>query len=90
MLRVVERPPHDADAEPGTMWRWQEGETSDRECWVIVLPNGLTWTTTSNYQGKPWILTGQPPEITVRPSIYDHSAGREWHGWITNGHMIAV
>jgi Family of unknown function (DUF6527) len=37
-----------------------------------------------------WDVTGTPPQITVSPSIFDHSAGREWHGFIRDGEMTAA
>jgi hypothetical protein len=71
---------------PGWCWPIPDNDLPDRKCWAIVLP-GRTgiWTTTdrSSDEGNPlWDVTGEPPNLTVKPSI-DASPG--WHGHITDG-----
>lgn len=76
--------------DPGTMWREPEQDTDGRECWAVVLPNGRVWRTTDPASDPPhalWDVSGEPPAITVRPSINDTSPRGGWHGWITNGEM---
>lgn len=97
-LRVVDGPPLDDRgypnpwaAEPGDMWACKspghvvEGRAS---CWIIRLPD-RAWVWHTNEQaggdGPHWTVTGEPPAITVTPSI---NVGPEiWHGWITDGVM---
>ena len=75
----------------GLMWRTPEYDVDGRESWLIVLPNGAgIWNTTdlsairgSKELGPMWGVTGEPPNITVTPSI---DAG-EWHGFINDGVM---
>ena len=76
--------------EPGDMWREPELDGS-RESWAIVLPNGRVWRTTdlgSDPPHEPWDVTGEPPAITVSPSINDESPRGGWHGWIRNGELM--
>src|ERR1700752_2655467 len=74
---------------PGAMYRWPEQDIDGRECWVIVLPNraGAWWTTYKADQGGLWDVTGNPPKITVNPSINpgDNPGPGNWHGWIKDG-----
>lgn len=95
-LRVVDAPPDayrplidNGTLQPGDCWRSDFGP--DRPGWSIVLPNGTVWHTRQPASdGVCWDVTGEPPALTVHPSIFDHSPGREWHGWIRDGHLIAV
>jgi hypothetical protein len=70
------------ETEPGMMWRYPPGDTQDRECWWIVLPNTkpagpgyaseIAWLTTDKASKPPhemWEVSGTPPSITVSPSI---------------------
>jgi Family of unknown function (DUF6527) len=98
-LRIVDGPPLDDHgypnpwaAEPGDMWRCpSHGGSHDIEgrgpCWVIRLP-GRAWVFHTNMpssDGGYWTVTGEPPAISITPSI---NVGPEiWHGWITNGVM---
>lgn len=79
-LKIVDDPAF--GAEPGTMWRYPDGDTENRECWWIVLPNTkpraagyaseIVWLTTSRSSNPPhemWKVSGIPPAITVSPSI---------------------
>lgn len=90
----------DALFKPGACWRCPEADDPDRECWVIVLPNGagVWWTTMRSDPEKfwppapdgRWTITGDMPIITVTPSINSGEGGdRErygwWHGFITSG-----
>jgi hypothetical protein len=94
-LRVIERPDdlNIADGIPpaGSMWRFPDGDREGRECWCVVLPNAAgIWQTTEHSSepgnnrygtGPMWEVTGEPPNITVNPSIDSPN----WHGWIRNG-----
>ena len=94
-LRLIEPPPavyaplvKDGTIRLGDCWRDDWG---GRPGWRIVLPNGTTWHTCQPASdGTHWDITGEPPDLTVHPSIFDHSPGREWHGWITGGELIPV
>lgn len=95
-LHIVEAPEriHITNTEPeaGAMWRWPANDIEGRECWCVVLPNraGTWWTTLdASDTGNLWEVTGEPPNITVRPSINypDSRPGRGWHGHIVNGEM---
>ena len=89
-LRIIEDPGplHSGKVQPGDMWRDPDGGWAGGESWRVILPNGTCWGTnfTASDGGK-WATTGEPPEITVTPSIWDH-AGPEWHGWIRGGQFI--
>ena len=76
---------------PGAMWRWPEHDGDGRDCWVIVLPNcaGAWWTTYKANPGGLWVVMGEPPRLTVNPSINagDGAGPGNWHGWIKDGVM---
>ncbi len=72
-------------------WRDQDG----LEAWMVALPNGRTWCTLERASvpgsltlGPRWQVTGEPPAITVHPSINDQSPTRPWHGWIRDGKLV--
>jgi hypothetical protein len=82
--------------EPGDMWRCPEGDVPGRECWCIALPeHSGVWRTTESVAGETapgWGVSGDPPLITVTPSIdasarFNDGSVRGWHGFITNGVM---
>jgi hypothetical protein len=92
-LRLLDAPPADAeDWEPGRMWpravRLGDG-TVCAGWWVILCDAGdrpVLWHTAIPAQnGSRWEVTGQPPKITVRPSI---NVIGVWHGWITDGELV--
>lgn len=93
-LRVVDPPQKNGHAnwwaaEPGDMWpcAWENHRAEYRSpCWVIRLP-GRAWVWHTNARpssgGDFWTVTGEPPQITVTPSI---NVGPDiWHGFITDG-----
>ena len=78
--------------DPGAMWRWPDLDADGREAWVVVLPNeaGIWWTTYyATGTEQMWEVTGEPPNITVSPSINagDGPGKGNWHGFITDGVM---
>lgn len=111
-LRVVDPFPTRKRREPGMMWRYPSGDTDDRVCWWIILPPSpdqgkpghpgeLSWRTTDRASDPPhqmWDVSGEPPNLTVTPSIdilrfvvKDGKSVREgsyWHGFITNGRLV--
>ena len=52
-----------------------------------MLPNRTVWHTWEHVAGtgNRWNVTGEAPNLTVSPSIWDQTPGSEWHGWIRNG-----
>lgn len=102
-LRIVPNPgeppsPYPPDGfAPGDMWRDPVMDIDGLEAWGIVLPNNTVWYTTveASGGGGRWTVTGDPPNITVTPSIWDKTPGRdsagqarEWHGWIRDGALV--
>ena len=96
-LHIVDMPEGDVtyytmNDDPGAMWRNPDLDRDGREAWVIVLPNkaGLWWTTyLADGTEQMWDVTGEPPNITVYPSINagDNPGSGNWHGWIKDGVM---
>jgi hypothetical protein len=89
-LRVIEAPKEGAGyagVEPGDMWPDEAlGE------WTVMLPNRTVWSTWYHAagSGKRWDVSGEAPNLTVSPSIWDQTPGDEWHGWIRNGELVSV
>ncbi len=90
-LRLLTEPPADLDDwEPGMMWPRElvpEGAGHTIVLCRHTYPNGyvhpITWhTKQATADGRPWSVTGEPPNITVSPSI---NVVGIWHGWIRDG-----
>lgn len=83
----------DLGQDPGAMWRVPDWDIEGREGWAIVLPNraGLFFTTMQSGDpgGPRWNVTGEPPNLTITPSINagDGPGEGNWHGWIKDGVM---
>lgn len=107
-----EKPPY-GKRVPGEMWRSESSDIPGRECWWIELPNSkpsgpgyaseITWRTTDRASSPPhelWEVTGEPPYITVSPSIdvecwvnrngVPVREGSYFHGWIKDGFITLV
>ncbi len=97
----AERP---ENPEPGDVWRYPPGDIPDRACWWVALPNlrddvEVSWRTTDRASSPPhdlWDVSGEPPLLTVSPSIdVEHWTpagvrdGSYWHGHISNGAITA-
>ena len=56
---------------------------------IVVLPNGEAWCVHagSTRAGSGWQVSGDPPQITVRPSIA-MTTETSWHGWIRDGQLV--
>jgi hypothetical protein len=86
-LRLLAEPPKDIDDwQPGMMW-----PIDDSERFTVVLSRhtdslGESWPTVWHC-GPPWTVAGEPPNITVRPSIRVVGV---WHGFITDGEVIEI
>lgn len=83
------------DAPAGAMFRAPWRDQDGLQAWMVGLPNGRTWCTLEyatvpggHRTGSRWQVTGEPPAITVHPSINDQSPTRPWHGWIRDGKLI--
>ena len=84
-LRVIDQPKDLwSDTVEGDMWRTPDRDHAGREAWFIRLPNDVFWCTTDRPEGteQMWDVSGEPPNITVSPSI---NAIGSWHGFITDG-----
>lgn len=89
-LRLIDTPENYWDAETGDIWPcWNANGSHDVEgrgpCYVIKLPGngGAFHTNMKATDAGYWEVTGEAPNITVKPSI---NVGPEvWHGWITDG-----
>lgn len=111
-LVIVDPFPPYEERKAGMMWRYPDGDIPERECWWIILPPSpdqgtpghpgqLSWRTTDRASDPPhelWEVSGEPPNLTVTPSIDllrfvmkdgEHVRdGSYWHGFITDGHLI--
>lgn len=56
----------------------------------VILPNGFIFNIDSPVTGKTtgWQVTGDPPNITLSPSVnYASGDPNGWHGYIQNGEI---
>ena len=74
---------------PGAMWRC---DCHNEQGWLIMLPSQTggpeIWCTLAEAAGtgNRWSVSGEPPSITVSPSINCAYPGG-WHGFIQNGEI---
>jgi hypothetical protein len=83
------------DAEPGMLWDapWfldfnPPWAGPDGRSLVMRLPGNGEWTIDGpSSSGGGWTRTGEPPNLTARPSILSHGSGARqgYHGWLTDG-----
>ena len=83
------------EAEPGMLWDapWfldfnPPWAGPDGRCLIMRLPGSGEWTIDGPATGGGgWTRTGEPPKITVRPSILSHASGsvKGYHGFLTDG-----
>jgi len=79
-------------APVGAMWDawWYHFKGPDGRCLVVRTPGG-DWVIDAKAQdGRGWTRTGEPPELTVKPSIGiggDPGKGWKYHGFLTNGYL---
>lgn len=65
------------ELQPGDMW-YSSTPKAGEKVLVIKLPCGDAWRPIGP---NGWNITGEPPNITARPSIMcEH-----YHGWLTDG-----
>lgn len=53
---------------------------------AVMTPAGLACLdcpATKDPPGRYWIRVGEPPRVTVTPSL--NIADETWHGWLTDG-----
>ncbi len=97
-LRIIPAEGAFEKAEVGDMWRTPKNDHDGRECWHIRLPDkgvnpnwGNYWYTTAGTQDSngwnAWEVTGEPPNITVSPSI-NILGENGWHGHIKEGEIV--
>ncbi len=96
-LRVLESAPEDMDAwEPGMMWPSELLDPDGAGYSVVICRQTdaagnawpIVWHTrqTADEPGDPrWQVTGDPPIITVHPSI---NVPGIWHGYIRDGELV--
>ena len=60
------------------------GERDGKPVWGVRLPDGYVFFSDmeSTSSGNLWQVSGEPPNVTVRPSI---NIVGSYHGWITDG-----
>lgn len=70
-----------SEGRPGAVWF--EEYKGERK-WVLMLPDGcLFYQDQQSTDGSfPWTSEGEPPNITVSPSIHDVGL---YHGFVTGG-----
>jgi hypothetical protein len=88
---LPERPeePVVGDMWPGNPDHWIVSAEYERD-WagkrppmIVKLPGGEEWCIDMPCRGGPgWTITGEPPRVTISPSI--NVPGR-YHGWIRDG-----
>ena len=82
-----------SEAPLGAMWDadWYETKGPDGRCIVVKTPGGEWIVDYPCRDGKGWQRTGEPPELTARPSIgIGGEPGRGWkyHGFLTDGYLV--
>lgn len=81
------------DAPVGAMWDawWYDHKGPDGRCIVVRTPGGDWIVDYPCNDGRGWTRTGEPPDLTVRPSIaIGDTPGRGWkyHGFLTDGYLV--
>lgn len=81
------------EAPAGALWdaNWF-GDTwagPDGRCLCIKLPFGHEWLIDGpSSNGGGWSRKGDPPNITVDPSIQVRSERGDFHGWVRDGYIV--
>lgn len=84
------------DAPAGAMWAadWLAGTSLvnpklDRPPVCVKLPGGHEFVVDSkSSDGSFWSVTGEPPRLTVSPSIHVRAPAPAWHGWLREGVLV--
>lgn len=88
--------------EPGDMWFGDPGDFLEQDLsneyrrdWAdqrpplwVMLPNNTPFLIDCALpDGHGWTVTGEPPNLTVHPSInrYASATTPGWHGWLRDG-----
>lgn len=74
-------------APVGAMWEepWRSRMGPDGRSFSLMTPAGPWWIDGPASNGGGWIREGEPPRITVRPSIL---MGKKYHGWLRDGFLV--
>ena len=97
-LKLRETPNNEwpEEKQPGDIFRhrFTLDDGSEQIAWYVVLPQGGLFDIHSKSDSGGWNVQGEPPNVTLTPSILRHEVtggGRVivpgWHGYITNGIM---
>jgi hypothetical protein len=77
------------EAPVGAMWDawWYDTKGADGRCIVVRTPGGDWIVDYPCKDGRGWTRTGEPPNITARPSIGIGGEAGKWkyHGFLTDG-----
>ncbi|MHC4507747.1 MAG: hypothetical protein ACYTAO_02170 [Planctomycetota bacterium] len=83
------------EAPVGAMWDawWYKDnfKGADGKCIVLKTPGGDWIVDGTSSDGGKWQRSGEPPELTVNPSIgIGREPGKPWtyHGWLRDGYLV--
>ena len=82
------------EAPAGAMWYadWFADiwKGPDGHCLMLKLPHGHEWVIDgpSTHSGPGWTRQGEPPRLTVTPSILVQSQLGDYHGWLRDGFLV--
>lgn len=99
--RILYRASHDSklytldDVPVGAMWdAWwfDHHKGPDGKCLVVKTPGGEWMIDSKAQDGKGWTRNGEPPNLTVTPSIGIGAEGKgqpwKYHGFLTYGYLV--
>ncbi len=84
------------DPPVGAMWYadWMlpDWKGPDGRCLMVRTPGGDWCVDGPSRSGGGWTRTGEPPNVTARPSIgkLDDKGNWQYHGFLTEGYLVEV